>query len=104
MKCKAKKKEVKNLLRESKSNKEKRLEFLKTKKEYKEIIKKKKEQEGVKIIEEAVRDKSGKKFWQLVNVGKRKEGICKSIMTEQWYQNFKTLLEGQETDSTEVQE
>ncbi|XP_025271364.1 golgin subfamily A member 6-like protein 22 [Camponotus floridanus] len=73
--------------------------FYEARKEYKKLLKEKLEKEGEKIIEEMRRDKTEKKFWEIVNQNrKRREGIDENIRREDWIKHFTKQLGGTERD------
>ncbi|KAM0728549.1 hypothetical protein ACS0PU_004804 [Formica fusca] len=78
--CIEKKKEVRRELREWRKGKKIGEGFRKTKREYKELCEKKKEEEREKLIREAAEAKTESKVWEIVNRERRKrKGIEEGI-------------------------
>ena len=57
-----------------------RKEYFEEKKAYEELLRRKKREEGERLVEKIMKDKTGKKFWEDINRERKKtEGIDKSI-------------------------
>ena len=57
-----------------------RREYFKSKKYYEEMIERKKQEEGQRVLKRIVEDKTGKTFWEEINKGrKRREGVDERI-------------------------
>ncbi|XP_025262551.1 golgin subfamily A member 6-like protein 22 [Camponotus floridanus] len=97
--CRQKKRELKNLLKLCKKEGKGQKRFYEARKEYKKLLKEKLEKEGEKIIEEMRRDKTEKKFWEIVNQNRNgREGIDENIRREDWIKHFTKQLGGTEID------
>ena len=60
-------------------------EYVKIKKEYEEMLERKKQEEGQGVLKRIVVDKSGKTFWEEINKGrKRREVVDESIAEDEW--------------------
>lgn len=93
--CRQKKKEVKKLLKRCRKKGEGQKEYYEARKEYKQLIKKKIEEEGEKMLKEIEEDRSEKKFWEMVNQNRKKrEGIDENIEKEEWMRHFTKQLGG----------
>lgn len=60
-----------------------------------------KKEHKIKRWTEAEKDKTSKKFWNLINEqGKRKEKISKNIKMTEWVEHFKKQMNGDEKEGT----
>lgn len=73
---------------------------MKKKKEYEDVMRKK-EEEDKGMTDEALRNKTGKKFWKMVGLKKRKATVCKYIREEEWMEHFEEQLGGPEEEEEE---
>ena len=95
--CREERKKLRENLRKLVEDGEGRRKYFKSKKEYEEMIERKKQEEGQRVLKRIVEDKTGKTFWEEVNKGrKRREGVDESIMEEKWRRHFREYLGGQE--------
>ncbi|EZA50989.1 hypothetical protein X777_10537 [Ooceraea biroi] len=91
------KKEVEELLREWKRGKKSKQEYIKGKKEYKELCCRKKEEEKEELLKEARKARTQKQVWEVINKERRKkEELNKEIKMEEWDEYFMGMLGGVE--------
>ncbi|KAJ8678538.1 hypothetical protein QAD02_014325 [Eretmocerus hayati] len=65
-----------------------------------ELIGNKRREEGERRIEEVLKGKSGKEFWEMMNgVERRRVGLSKNITKERWLEHFGERIRGQEEKS-----
>ncbi|XP_036142959.1 golgin subfamily A member 6-like protein 22 [Monomorium pharaonis] len=93
--CKFRKRELRKQLRRLKKGKIGSKEYIERRKEYKELVKKKKEVWGEELLTRLRKIKEGKEFWEEVNKRrKRRELISKKIDTQTWEKHFRDVLDG----------
>ena len=62
---------------------------------YEELLRRKKREEGKRLVEKIVKDNTGKKFWKEINGGRKKrEGVDESIGEVEWKTHFEEQLGG----------
>ncbi|KAJ8671296.1 hypothetical protein QAD02_002555 [Eretmocerus hayati] len=72
-------------------------EYFKVRREYRQLQKKEKEEEGERRIKGILKDKPERKFWERVNMKRNKrERIDDTITDEEWLQHFRNQLGEQE--------
>ncbi|XP_077272062.1 uncharacterized protein LOC143902767 [Temnothorax americanus] len=93
--CVKLRREAKERLRKWKKGEGEKAEYIKKRKEYREMIKEKKEKEKERIIEEARKAKNEKEVWKFINrERKHRKEVNEEISEEQWNKHFKKLLGG----------
>lgn len=96
--CRTKKRELRRQLRKLKRGKIEGKEYTDKRREYKEMVKKKKEKWGEELLARLNKIREGKEFWEEVNKRrKRRETISKRIEAETWEKHFRGLLDGKKT-------
>jgi len=95
--CREKKREVGGLLRKWKRGKGSKEDYIKGKRDYKELCERRKEEEREELLREAKEAKTQEQVWKVINrERKRRVRINEQIKMEEWEEYFRTMLSGLE--------
>lgn len=96
--CHQAKQDLKKIRKLYRENEVEKKEYLEARREYRILIDRKKEEHKEEEWKAAKEDKTGKKFWNLVNrQRKRRNNIDEEITMEEWTEHFKKQFDGKLT-------